>query len=277
MITEIALGNTPLSNSKRFCTAIGNLGFPSISYAVRDKGGFLGKKITLPQSRSFKFSTEWAIVGESFSDLASQREEFVRLLGNILSEGVQTLKITKDNDVSVQIDVKAVNVVGNLKAEDKTLTPFLVEFEAEYPFLQSSDEIINEVNIFSGGGMAIPMEIPMDMSADGSSETFLVNSGNYKAYPLITFYGIMTNPTLTNSTTGESIDLTYNLATADDFIVVDTFLHTVTLYPSGNSVRGKFTGDFLTLAAGNNYLKLSVTSGTTGKCFIRYRNHYLGI
>lgn len=276
MISSITLGSTELTSSKRYCTGISNLAFPQISYTVRDKGGFLGRKVTSPLARSYKISTEWTLIGDNFSDLADEREEFAELLGSILSVGSRTLKITKSNSVTVQIDVKTVNVIGNLSAQDKTASFLLVELEAEYPFLMSSDEFIKEINIFSGGGMEVPMAVPMDMSTGGNSLVTVPNEGSYKAYPTITFYGIMENPTLTNETTGDSISLTHNLTASSQYITIDTFLRTVT-DESGNNLRGDFSGDFMTLATGDNEMKLSTSSGTTGKCYIHYRYHYLGV
>jgi phage-related protein len=88
----------------------------------------------------------------------------------------------------------------------------------------------------------------------------------------------MTNPTLTNLTTGEQLSITYNLTTTSDTLVVDTYNRTAIIYPSGNNGRAYVSGDFLTLQPGANDLALSSGSSTNESlATVEYYDHYLGI
>lgn len=278
MIDTITLGSNQLHSTKVFLAKIANLTFPALQSSMAKKGGFSGVKLSISKFQSYKFMTEWMIIADDPSDLATQRETLVGLIGQILSTGSQTLKIDKANSVDVQIDVKSAMVKGDLSAVNYHHSALLIEFEAEYPFLQSQTLQSENINIYSGGGMPIPMAIPMSMAGGAINEVTLTNNGNYKAYPVFTFYGPLNNFSLANITTGESISLNYTLSTSADYIVIDTFNRTALLYPGGTNVRQYVSGDFFTLATGDNLLHLANTSyNGQAYCKVEFRDHYLGI
>ena len=278
MITSVYLGTDQLDSSHRILQAIRNLTFPDISYQSVKRGGYPGQKLSVGKPRSYKFSTEWIVIGDTFADLANQREDFAEILGKILEEGSKTFKINKANGVNVQIDVKGLSIAGDLSASDPLMSNMLVEVESEYPYLQSQTEQSTDIHIFNGGGMSIPMSIPMSMGVGGANEVSLVNNGNAAAYPIFYFYGPLQNPSLTNLTTGKTFSLAYNLTDSSQYIAVDTFNRTVVLYSGGVNVRGVVSGDFWTLARGANTVHLSAgTYNTQGKCTVKFRDHFLGI
>lgn len=278
MITSITLGSTLLTNDSRFCTGINTLSFPVIGSSSSKKGGWAGSKIVQGKPEKLKFAMEWMIVGTSFSDLATQREDFIELLGEILSEGEQTLKISKSNAVDIQITVNSVNVAGDIRAEDKNATRLLVTFESEYPFLVSQTLFSQTINVINQGGMGIPMGIPMDMGVGGTGAATVTNGGNFEAYPVITFYGPLTNPSITNITTGKTLNLNLTLASETDYVVVDIFNRTALLYPGGTNARRYLSGDFWTLAKGNNIINIGNPTYTSiGKAVLLYRDHYLNL
>lgn len=276
MITDVALGTNQLTTTKRFCVGTSGGSFPGVSYNAFDRGPSFGRKLSRIQARSFTILTEWVILGSSFADLVTERSSFIQLLGAILESGTATLKITRSNGTTLQIEVKAVKVTGAAKPEDGVSSPLLVEFEAEYPFFQSVEQYVSEIGLFAGGGMAIPMGIPMSMGVAGVAETTIVAGGNYPAYPLIKLIGVMDTPTLRNNTAGKQLTIAANLNTTGKFVLIDTFLRTV-VNEAGSNVRGTHSGDFWTLAVGSNSIRLSATSGSSGKAIISYRNHHLNI
>lgn len=277
MINNVYLGSDQLNTDKRILQAIRNLTFPDITYQGAKRGGFPGQKLSIGKPRSYKFATEWAIVGDTFSDLATQREDFLEILGKILEDGSKTFKINKANSVNLQIDVKTLKVTGDLSAQIPLASNVLIELEAEYPYLQDQTLQSTDINIFSGGGMSIPMGIPMSMGVGGTNEVTLTNNGNAISYPIFYFYGPLENPSLTNLTTGKTFGLTYSLTDSSQSIIVDSFNRTV-VHSSGANLRSIASGDFWTLARGANTVHLSAASyNTQGKCTVKFRDHYLGI
>lgn len=280
MITQVDLGSATLTNSKRLLQAVKNLTFPEINITALRRGSFPGQKVSFGKPTGYKFALEWAVVGDTFSDLATQRETFLKLFGEIIKDGSKTLKINKSNAVNVQIDVVGVKVAGEVMAEDGTASKLLIDLISEYPYLMSQTLQSYDVFILNGGGMGIPMSIPMDMSINGANEATLNNGGNIEAFPILTFYGPINNPSIQNVTTGKQLSLSYNLLSSSDYIVVDTFKRTVNLYISGaqTNARRYASGDFWTLQPGNNVIHLTTgTYNPTGKCKVEWRDHYLGI
>lgn len=159
---------------------------------------------------------------------------------------------------------------------------FKIDLFAPDVALESQELHIEEVSIFSGGGMAIPMEIPLDMSVAGTLETIIANAGDTGALPTITITGTIEDPTISNQTTGESFSLDYELTTEDERIEVDVKNRSVLYYAddnaSGVNIRDKFSGDWMEIAAGENAIKLVVADSTdSGSAVIRWRDAYLGV
>jgi len=278
MVTQIKLGSEILTSQSVLVTAIRNGGFPDTDQSQTQKGGYTGLTLSSQSFLSYKFVIEWNVVGTSFSDLATARENFVSKLGSIISAGGKNLQITKSNGVTVQVDVKGVNIRTDVSTQDPLNARIYTEMDAEYPFLRDLNGISQDVNIFSGGGMPIPMPIPMPMNLGGTGEVTLVNGGNYNAYPIFTFYGPLDNPVIANVTTGEQLQLNLSLATASDRVEVDVFLRSAKFTPSMANARQYITGDFWTLAVGNNVIHLAqATYNIYGKCNISYADTYLGI
>lgn len=278
MITSIFLDTTELTANNRFVQSIRNMGFPDVDQSAMKKGGFTGRTITPSKFVSYKCVIEWVVVGTSFSDLASQREQFLKLLAEVISKGGRTLKINRANGVNLQVDVKGIDIFSDVSTADPLNTRVLTEMQAEYPFLRSQTEKTDTAFIFSGGGMAIPMIIPLDMSVGGVNEITVVNAGNFEAYPVFTFAGPLANPTLSNITTGKTLNINTSLASAGDMLEVDIFLRTAKFLPSGANARQFVTGDFWTLAVGSNVIHLgSASFNVVGKCVIKFRDTFLGI
>lgn len=278
MITAVYLDDDRLDSSKRFLSAVRNLSFPTIGSSSMGRGSFHGVKVVPSKFQSYKFATEWFIVGDDPSDMADERENLVELIGQIVRDGGRTFKMSKDNGVDVQLVVKSASVMGDLKSEDYHTCKMMIAFECEYPLLQSQELKSEDTLIFAGGGMAIPMAIPMDMSGGATNEATLTNEGNYDSFPIFTFYGPLENPSLANLTTGKTLNLALTLATSNDYVVVDTYNRTVTLYPGGTNARQYASGDFFPLQVGDNLIHLSsVSYNGVAFCRIEFRDHYLGI
>lgn len=278
MITSIFLDTTELTANNRFVQSIRNGGFPDIDQSAVKRGGFTGRTITPSKFISYKFVIEWVVVGSSFSDLANQRETFIKLLGEVISKGGKTLKINRANGINLQVDIKGIDVFSDVSTADPLNTRVLTEMQAEYPFLRSQIEQSPTAFIFSGGGMAIPMIIPLDMSVGGINEITIINNGNYEAYPIFTFSGPLQNPTLGNLTTGKTLNINTTLATGGDSLEVDIFQRSAKFLPSGANARQFVTGDFWTLAVGSNVIHLGSGSfNSVGKCAIKFRDTFLGI
>lgn len=191
-----------------------------------------------------------------------------------------TFKFKTMDDLELQIDC----YTNLFSFPDHNLSNGKYQVHLFAPKHEIYSQAVNSETIYihSGGGMAIPTALPMDMSVDGSIEATLVNAGNIEAYPTVTFYGPLTNPTLTNETNGDVMNLTYTL-TSGQRIVVDTKNHTALYYSSdvdttGDNVLDDISGDFLRLASGSNTIKLTDSVyNASGRVQLSWRDTYSGV
>jgi hypothetical protein len=95
------------------------------------------------------------------------------------------------------------------------------------------------------------------------------NAGNIETRPTVTFYGPMTNPVLSNTTTGIVWSSNINLS-GGETLVVDFDAKTLLL----NGVTDRysyFTGQWWTLVPGDNVIELAVSAGS-GTAQISWRS-----
>lgn len=184
------------------------------------------------------------------------------------------------DDLELQVEV----YVRKLELPDVYMGGGTFKLDLFAPDIRLLSQMLHQeqLNIFSGGGMPIPMPIPMDMSAGGSVETAITNSGDTGAFPLIILYGSIEDPTVSNQTTGASFSIDYTLTTSDERIEIDienrTVLYFATPGAVGANIRDKFSGDWLEIESGDNVIKLVVANtADTGYALIRWRDAYLGV
>ncbi len=102
-----------------------------------------------------------------------------------------------------------------------------------------------------------PSGVPVAQIEAPGLEVTIVNKGTWIAKPVVTFFGGIENPVLTNFTTGVSLALDGIIADGD-YAAVDCNRFTVT-NKAGNNVFGLFdpTSAWLTLAPGPNLLQFT--------------------
>lgn len=105
----------------------------------------------------------------------------------------------------------------------------------------------------------------------------LVNNGNAPMYPVTAVYGPVTNPTITNFTTGESITLITTLI-AGEVIALDHAAHTVTkngttsLY---SAIKSSLTY-WWAIVPGDNDIRCAVSASSAGSAMtVSYRDAWL--
>lgn len=105
-----------------------------------------------------------------------------------------------------------------------------------------------------------------------SSAVSAVNAGSISTPPSMTVYGPLTNVTVTNETTDQSITITYTLASGE-FLDLDFAERTVLLNGTASRYYA-MTGDWWDLAPGTNTLRMTANSGT-GTVAVSWRDTWL--
>jgi len=278
MIINVTLGGFQLTSNQILLQGIQNASFPETVYTRSKRGGYQGNKMPTPSFASYQFVLQFQIVGLSFADLNLQRTNFFQILGYIHSAGSQTLILTRSDGKQFQIDIRAIQVTGDYSTDDSNSCIVQVTLLAEYPFLQSAVLQSQDVLIFNGGGMSVPMGVPLNLSNGQSTAITLTNNGNYAAFPVFTFIGKLTNPTITNNATGQTLSINYSLADNTQSLIVDCYQRTAILQPSGNIARQYITGTFWTVPIGPSTITLGNSNTTDGgKCTVTFRDTYLNV
>lgn len=277
MITSIEISNIILGgyDSGFLFTKFSGFGFPEVRVDVQNRGNYHGAVLGMRKYGRRSMTIEGEIVGLSAADYENKRRALQQALG--YDSGLKTVIFNTRGGLSVQADVIVSSALDLPYQAGKIIRgDFRIEFVAPYPYLVGETEKTETLDMFSGGGGAIPAGVPFDMSTGGSGAVEITNAGNGDAYPTIEIHGAITNPNVTNETTGKSLSIVYDLADGD-YIVVDMYNRTVLLNGSNNILQYA-SGDWWTLEPGVNSVKLTASAnGENASADVIFRDAYLGI
>lgn len=99
---------------------------------------------------------------------------------------------------------------------------FIVAGVAEDPVIQS--QAVQSIDAVAGatgtgGGLSSPLVSPLASGQGATAQALAENQGNRDAWPVYVLTGPLTNPTITNLSTGEALVLTYDLAAGDQLVI----------------------------------------------------------
>lgn len=280
MLNDVKLSGVSILNSQRHITGIKGLGSPEVDVQSFSRGGRSGVALSSPFYRGHVFTVEFVIIGTSFTDYVTQRDQFLgmmRLQVDKDAEQKKTLEFILADSSVRKADVIVGYPKGDLDAEEKVHGKFTVPFYSEREYLRGNNKT-STVYIFNGGGFAIPFAIPLDVSVTtGAQEQTLSNDGNTDSYPTVRVYGDMSSFDLVNVTTGKTLSCSEALATSGDYIDFDFYNRTAVKNGTTN-ILNNVSGDWFWLQPGDNVIKL-VTASTSAdaRAELTYQNAYLGI
>lgn len=241
------------------------------NYSGRD-GGYIGA-----QFDGMRLIT---LTGRIFSQTAAGLETARKALAAAVPKGVPLqLLITTDGGSLYLIYCYYDNLLMPIN-RTKSKAPFNLSLIAPDPNIyDNSAGGLNSatVPLSLGGGITWPITWPIVWNG-GALPTTINNSGTVALYPLITLTNQMTNPMITNTTTGQFFFLQGLTTTAGDVLVIDMKNHTVLL--NGGSVLPYVTlpSTWWPLITGNNTIKLSSgNSGDTVTALVQWRSAVRGI
>ena len=136
-----------------------------------------------------------------------------------------------------------------------------------------------------GTGMPFPLLIPITFGASASlNQTVAVtNAGNYRTYPKVILYGPITNPVITNTTTGEKLDFTgYTIGSGNTWTIDCRYGYkTVTDQAAVNQIaKLSLTSDLSTFHLNAGVNSITVTGSAVGgatQCSVQFYSRYTGI
>jgi hypothetical protein len=268
--------NDPTSASPVYLDEpIEGLGLPPIrtssgNYSGRD-GGYVGS-----QFYGMRLIT---LTGVFFAGSAAALETARRNLASALATSSVTMTITTNAGNQYLINCNLDSLDMPIQRAIST-APFKISLIATDPTIydnSASGLMSVTVNPARGGGITWPITWPITWAA-GSQPTTVNNTGNVTVYPTITLTDQMTNPTITNQTTGQFFTLTGFTTSAGDVLIIDMANRTVLL--NGGSVLPfvTTTSSWWPLIPGNNTVNLNTANGAdTTVATVKWRSGYRAI
>jgi hypothetical protein len=140
------------------------------------------------------------------------------------------------------------------------------------------------------GGFSIPWAIPWSIGVSTLNQTTTVSyTGTWESFPIVTIYGPITNPVITNTATGDKLDFTGTTVNTGEIYTIDTrYGYKTVTDATGTNQISKLTADsdlttFRLLAHpeatnGANSIVVTGTNATTvTQVYLTYYNRYIGV
>lgn len=107
---------------------------------------------------------------------------------------------------------------------------------ADDPTWYDPDGVTVSFGISAGGSsFNVPLAVSINVGSSVLDQSVAVTyGGSWDAYPIVTIYGPIANPVITNTTTGDTLDFTGHTIGAGDFYTVDTRYGSKRVYRNGN-------------------------------------------
>ncbi len=143
--------------------------------------------------------------------------------------------------------------------------------------IESASATTGTVTLPQDGGVVFDLvwDIVFGASAEGSLT--LTNQGSAQAEPVITLYGPLPNPRITNTATGEFIALNHTLL-AGDVITIDCANNTIVQGANTNRMGTRLAGSTLwAIQPGPNTITLSASSYAAGYATVTFHHAWEGL
>lgn len=206
------------------------------------------------------------IIGEDEEAVETLRNQIVSVLALPMQpsgddDGYCTIEWTDATGAEWQIEAKIARSprFGREMRQNYKLD-FMLSFKTDNPFILSSSSTEEEgTRGYFAYGVKFPIELPAVMGLVAMEAMNVVNDGTVYAHTVIRLYGEeggdITNPTITNNTTGKSFRIETVLADETEYIEIDSQSGTV-VDKDGNDLSADISDDseFVLLKPGNNEL-----------------------
>lgn len=182
--------------------------------------------------------------------------------------GYVPYKWTDTSDKQLFMKVLYVDLPENSKQGIKQ--PFRLLCKLKYPVILSQDSnagTIGSSTATTTGSFVLPEVLPSVVGATTySSNGSVENQGDWPSYPSFTVYGPVNIPRITNTTTGEYMEINTNLSSSSDTLTINYDQDSFAIEKNGNSVIGSLTNGstYFKIQPGINNLTLSGSSVGSG-------------
>lgn len=277
MIKQVTLDNIELTpENGYYLSAVSGLGYNTkypVTRIAQQHGVGIGQGFYDNRVLSFEIK----VIGTSPADYAQKRRTLFEAFSlDQFEADIKTVEITTIDDLTITAHGIVKGLSDDVNTDSTISGDVAFTFEMQEPFFKSEQIYQQDIFITGGGGCAVPMAIPLDMSAGGIAPSEITQGGNVMCFPELYFYGDLTNPVLTHVASDKEIALAATI-TGTDYYYIDTYNRIVQDNTTANK-RDLMSGDFLVLRPGLNQFTLSTDNPTeSGYVRVIYKYYFISI
>lgn len=183
-------------------------------------------------------------------------------------QGYVPMDFTEYDGINKRINLKVLYVDLPQSTRAGLKQDFRLLCKIKYPVIVSqatTSLTLGSSTATTSGSSNLPWTLPLALGLTTyTSNGTATNAGDLGAYPTITINGPITTPRITNSTSGEYIELGISLNTSSDTAIITYDQDTLSITQAGSSVLNTLTSGstFFKIKSGANTLTL--TGATVG-------------
>jgi phage-related protein len=214
----------------------------------------------------------FTLIGTDNTDLNTKKNALYSALN--AKNGLKEMTLTLNQTLYINALSNGIQPLANEGRGDYWQT-YQASFTCPDPFFTTT-EATQLMTPFTGG-FSFPFSFPFSLGTPAATATITI-TGDTETPIRIVLVGPLVQPKVTNTTTGEFISITTNIASGET-VTIDTKLKTITSDVNGNVFHWLDTDStFWYLEPGANVVTYITSTSILGSsCTIYYRNRYTGI
>lgn len=198
------------------------------------------------------------IYAEDFTTYYQTRNDILTAFQ--ITTSSNTLTITRPDGVQKSITAKVVDIPIYNEVEGEFCScQFEIVLKAEDPYWLSAVTTVYTCGVTATGGFPISAPIPMPLSSLSGNSIQITNNGDVAGQVTFKISNTVSNPTVTNTTTGYSFQIATTLVDGE---YINVFKNTTGQYVTkndGTNLMSLFTGTIFDIAVGTNVIVFSST------------------
>lgn len=268
------------TNPYHIMPPIDGLGFTELRLGANPRAGADGTSINSSYlgERRVALRGKLTDVGTSAQHIANRRALIAACAPTRDSNGVIQLKTLRFKDLAGDTYRVLGEVVPNsIPVDNPRHSTFFIDFLCHSKYIEAYTASSVEITPLTRGGFILPAILPIVFDEGTGGGATATNNGDAPAFPALTLDGPLTNPRLTNATTGEYIALTVTIGDGEQY-VIDMAERTIVQGGVTNRMAKKSGGSFWALASGANDIVLTTSvAGELGTVTVDWRDAFYGV
>lgn len=271
VLTAASFKGLPFTIDK--ATTLDGLSTPSYDVSESVLAGVRGMRFNQALMRKRQVTLELVLCSSDDGDYFAQRQAILNACSKDAGEGELRLTVG-GRDLLLYAVPEPPEITW--PSQTGYFTALLQFFCYDPVIYEATSNTTSGVTVPTGGGFEFPVVFPIDFGESTGTGLFsLINAGNLTTYPVFTLEGPLTNPVITNRTTGEFFGLTYSLLEGQT-VVIDMKARTVKRANGLNLAQFVQDGStWFGLSVGVSQLRILTSStANTGTLSAEWTNTY---